>query len=146
MSESRETSRPLDLSLFGDEHVRRYEETDGAEGYIWNGAPTLILTTTGRKSGQPRKSALIYGQDGDTYLLIASQGGAPKHPLWYLNLRDNPEVELQVLGDKFSARARTATPEEKPRLWKIMTESWPSYDIYQTRTEREIPLVVLERM
>lgn len=146
MSENRETSRPLDLSLYGDEHVKRYEETDGAEGYIWNGAPTLVLTTKGRKSGQPRKSALIYGQDGDNYLLIASQGGAPKHPLWYLNLRDNPDVELQVLGDKFSARARTATPEEKPRLWKIMTESWPSYDIYQTRTEREIPLVVLERM
>jgi deazaflavin-dependent oxidoreductase (nitroreductase family) len=146
MTDSREARSALDLSLFGDAHVERYEATDGAEGYIWNGAPTLVLTTTGRKSGQPRKSALIFGKDGDNFLLIASQGGAPKHPMWYLNLRDNPEVELQVLGDKFRAHARTATPDEKPRLWKIMTESWPSYDAYQTRTERDIPLVVLERI
>lgn len=146
MTDNREARSALDLSLFGDAHVERYEATDGAEGYIWNGAPTLVLTTTGRKSGQPRKSALIFGTDGDNFLLIASQGGAPKHPMWYLNLRDNPEVELQVLGDKFRAHARTATPDEKPRLWKIMTESWPSYDDYQTRTERDIPLVVLERI
>ena len=146
MTDNREARSALDLSLFGDAHVERYEATDGAEGYIWNGAPTLVLTTTGRKSGQPRKSALIFGTDGDNFLLIASQGGAPKHPMWYLNLRDNPEVELQVLGDKFRAHARTATPDEKPRLWKIMTESWPSYDVYQTRTERDIPLVVLERI
>ena len=146
MTDNREARSALDLSLFGDAHVERYEATDGAEGYIWNGAPTLVLTTTGRKSGQPRKSALIFGSDGDNFLLIASQGGAPKHPMWYLNLRDNPEVELQVLGDKFRAHARTATPDEKPRLWKIMTESWPSYDDYQTRTERDIPLDVLERI
>jgi deazaflavin-dependent oxidoreductase (nitroreductase family) len=136
----------LDLSLFGDEHVRRYEESDGAEGYMWNGAPCAILTTTGRKSGAPRKSALIVGQDGDNYLLIASQGGAPTHPKWFLNLRDNPDVELQVKGDKFAARARIATPDEKPRLWKIMTKDWPSYDDYQGRTERDIPLVVIERV
>ena len=136
----------LDLSLFGDEHVRRYEETDGAEGYIWNGAPCAILTTIGRKSGAARKSALIFGQDGDDYLLIGSQGGAPTHPKWFLNLRDNPDVELQVKGDKFRARARIATPDEKPRLWKIMTKDWPSYDDYQTRTERDIPLVVIERV
>ena len=146
MTDNREARSALDLSLFGDAHVERYEATDGAEGYIWNGAPTLVLTTTGRKSGRPRKSALIFGKDGDNFLLIASQGGAPKHPMWYLNLRDNPDVELQVLGDKFRAHARTATPDEKPRLWKIMTESWPSYDAYQMRTERDIPLVVLERI
>jgi len=136
----------LDLSLYGDEHVRRYEETDGAEGYVWNGAPCAILTTTGRKSGEPRKSALIFGQDGDDYLLIGSQGGAPTHPKWFLNLRDNPDVVLQVKGDKFAGRARIATPEEKARLWKIMTKDWPSYDDYQTRTERDIPLVVIERV
>jgi deazaflavin-dependent oxidoreductase (nitroreductase family) len=136
----------LDLSLFGDEHVRRYEETDGAEGYVWNGAPCAILTTTGRKSGAPRKSALIFGQDGDRYLLVASQGGAPTHPKWFLNLRDNPDVELQVKGDKFAGRARIATPDEKPRLWKTMTKHWPSYDDYQARTERDIPLVVIERV
>ena len=102
MSETPSPRPDLDLSLFGDEHVRRYEETDGAEGYIWNGAPCAVLTTTGRKSGATRKSALIFGQDGDKYLLVGSQGGAPKHPMWYLNLRDNPDVELQVKGDKFA--------------------------------------------
>jgi deazaflavin-dependent oxidoreductase (nitroreductase family) len=136
----------LDLSLFGDEHIRRYEETDGEVGYIWNGAPCAILTTIGRKSGAPRKSALIFGQDGDTYLLVGSQGGAPKHPMWYLNLRDNPDVELQVKGDKFAGRARLANADEKPRLWNIMLEHWPYYDDYQARTERDIPLVVIERV
>ena len=145
MAESTEPRSTLDLSLYGAEHIRVYEETDGAEGYIWNGAPCAILTTTGRKSGEQRKSALIFGQDGDDYLLIASQGGSPKHPMWFLNLRDNPDVELQVKGDKFRARAHIATPDEKPRLWKIMTKGWPSYDTYQTRTERDIPLVVIER-
>ena len=74
---------------------------------------------------------MIYGQDGDNYLLVGSQGGAPKHPMWYLNLRDNPDVELQVKGDKFAGRARLATDDEKPRLWKIMLEHWPYYDDYQ---------------
>ena len=146
MTETPNPRPQLDLSLFGDEHVRRYEETDGAEGYIWNGAPCAILTTTGRKSGTPRKSALIFGQDGDNYLLIGSQGGAPTHPMWFLNLRDNPDVEFQVKADKFAGRARIATPDEKPRLWRIMTEHWPSYDDYQLRTGRDIPLVVIERV
>ena len=136
MTETPDPRPELDLSLFGDEHVRRYEETNGAEGYTWNGAPIAILTTTGRK---------IFGQDGDTYLLVASKGGAPSHPAWYLNLRDNPDVELQVKGDKFSGRARLATPDEKHRLWQIMLEHWPYYDDYQARTERDIPVVVIER-
>lgn len=137
--------QPLDLSLFGDAHVARYEETNGAEGYIWNGAPCLVLTTKGSKSDETRKHALIYGQDGDTYLIVASVGGAPKHPQWYRNLSANPAVQVQVLGDSFAATARTATPDEKTRLWKIMTEIWPSYDAYQERTERDIPVVILER-
>ncbi len=131
--------------LFGDEHVKRYEETDGKEGHDWEGTQTLILTTTGRKSGEPRPMALIYGQHGDDYLVVASKGGAPQHPAWYLNLNANPDVEVQVWGDKFNARARTATPEEKQELWPIMTKEWPSYDEYQKKTDREIPLVVLER-
>ncbi|MEX1008761.1 MAG: nitroreductase family deazaflavin-dependent oxidoreductase [Acidimicrobiia bacterium] len=137
--------QPLDLSLFGDAHVARYEETDGAEGHIWNGAPCLVLTTKASKSGETRKHALIYGQDGDTYLIVGSVGGAPRHPQWYRNLSANPEVHVQVLGDRFPATARTATPEEKARLWATMTEVWPSYDTYQSRTEREIPVVILER-
>lgn len=131
--------------LFGQEHVDRYRATDGEEGHEWQGTHTLILTTKGRHSGEQRSTPLIYGQHGDDYLVVASKGGAPKHPGWYLNLSENPEVEVQVKGDRFSARARTATPEEKPELWKIMTEQWPAYDEYQQRSDREIPVVVLER-
>jgi deazaflavin-dependent oxidoreductase (nitroreductase family) len=132
--------------LFGDEHVRRYEETDGAEGHEWQGTTTLILTTTGRKSGKERRSPLIYQQHGDDYLVVASKGGADAPPDWYLNLVAHPEVKVQVKGDKFTARARTATPEEKPEMWEIMAKTWPAYNEYQQKTTREIPVVVLERV
>ena len=135
-----------DLSLFGDDHVRAYEESDGDVGYIWNGAPILVLTTTGASSGKTRKHALIYGLDGDDVLLIASQGGAPVNPYWYRNLDANPNVGIQILDDRFDGRARTATPEEKARLWPTMTELWPAYDDYQAATERDIPLVIIERV
>ena len=131
--------------LYGPEHVERYRASDGEEGHDWQGTHTLLLTTTGRKSGEQRTTPLIYGTHGDDYLVVASQGGAPKHPAWYLNLSEDPQVEVQVEGDRFKARARTATPEEKPELWKIMTSEWPDYDAYQERTDREIPVVVLER-
>jgi len=134
----------LDLSLFGDEHVRRYRETDGEVGFLWNGAPCLVLTTA-RKSGEARDTALIFGQDGDAFLLVASKGGAPEHPSWYKDLAARPEVELQVRGDRFPAIARTASAEEKARLWPVMTAVWPSYDDYQANTDRDIPIVVIER-
>lgn len=134
-----------DLGLLGDEHVRRYEETDGREGHDWNGASCLVLTTTGRRTGEPRKLPLIYGRDDERYLVVASKGGAPNHPFWYLNIVDNPEVEVQVLAERFRAVTSSASGKEKRRLWKIMTETWPNYDVYATRTERAIPLVVLER-
>jgi deazaflavin-dependent oxidoreductase (nitroreductase family) len=127
------------------EHVQRYIETNGEDGHIWKGAPTLILTTLGRRSGKPRRLALIYGQDGDRYIVVASKGGAEKHPEWYLNLRDNPEVQVQVLADRFRARARTATPAEHKALWPRMAAIWPDYNKYQTRTDRQIPIVILER-
>src|SRR5215471_10953351 len=132
-----------DLALVGPEHVRRYQETSGEVGYLWNGVPILLLSTTGRRSGQPRTNALIFGRDGDDYLVVASTGGAPTHPNWYLNLTAQAEAEIQVRGDHLKVSARTASDEEKPRLWKIMTTDWPNYDVYQTRTERVIPLVVL---
>ena len=132
-----------DISLLGDEHIRRYRETDGEVGYLWNGATALLLTTTGRTTGQPRTQPLIFASDGDDYLVVASMGGAPKHPSWYLNLVDNPDAEVQVKGDIIPVRAHTATDDEKPRLWKIVTEQWPNYDVYQTRTDRQIPVVVL---
>jgi deazaflavin-dependent oxidoreductase (nitroreductase family) len=135
--------RPPDISLVGTEHVRRYQETDGDVGYEWNGVWTLLLTTTGRRSGQPRTNALIFARDGNDYLIIASMGGAPDHPQWYLNLQAAPEAEIQVRGDHVPVVARTATALEKPRLWKVMTGIWPNYDTYQSRTDRDIPLVVL---
>ena len=133
------------MPLYGQEHIDRYVATDGDEGHDWQGTQTLILTTTGRRSGQSRPHALIYGRHGDDYLVVASKGGAPKHPAWYLNLEANPDVEVQVKGDKMRARARTATPEEKQRLWPIVTNEWPDYDRYQARTDRAIPVVILER-
>ena len=131
--------------LHGPEHVRSYRETDGEVGHDWRkGSSVLLLTTTGRRSGEPRATPLIYGRRGDDYLVVASKGGSPEPPAWYVNLREQPDVEVQVLGERFPARARTATAEEKPELWQEMVRHWPDYDSYQRRTDREIPVVVLE--
>ncbi|HUR72702.1 MAG TPA: nitroreductase family deazaflavin-dependent oxidoreductase [Sporichthya sp.] len=125
------------------EHIERYVATGGEEGHEWRGVPTLLLTTTGRRTGQRRRTALIYGQDGEDFVLVASQGGAPRHPAWYLNLTAHPDVEVQV-GDKvFSATARTADPATRARLWPRMVEIWPDYAEYVKKTDREIPVVVL---
>jgi deazaflavin-dependent oxidoreductase (nitroreductase family) len=132
--------------LFGPEHVRAYRETDGELGHDWRDAQVLLLTTSGRNSGEQRTTPLIYGRSGDDYLVVASHGGSPTPPGWFLNLSEQPEVEVQVLGDRFKARARTATAEEKPAMWHEMVGHWPPYDDYQQRTEREIPVVVLERI
>jgi deazaflavin-dependent oxidoreductase (nitroreductase family) len=132
--------------LYGAEHVRRYLETDGDVGYRWrNGAPILILTTRGRKSGEERLRPLIFGEEDGRYVVVASQGGAPTHPDWYLNLSADPDVHVQIKGDRFGARARTAEGEERDRLWRTMAEIWPPYDEYHGRTDRTIPVVVLER-
>ncbi len=128
------------------EHVRRYVETNGEDGYWWRGAPTLILTTLGRRSGKARRLALIYGEDNGRYIIVASKGGSDTHPEWYLNLRENPDVMVQVRDDRFRAKARTATPDEHKALWPRMEEIWPDYDKYQQKTNREIPLVILERV
>jgi len=135
----------LDLSLFGDEHVRQYEDTDGEVGYLWNGAPCLVLTTTGRKTGATRKIPIIFGTDGDDVILIGSQGGAPTHPNWYLNLVADPHGRVQIKGDRYDVVATTVEGPERERLWKVMTDIWPSYDTYQTRTDRVIPVVRLAR-
>ena len=129
-----------------EDHVRRYLESDGEDGHIWNGVPTLLLTTTGRRSGRSFTTPLIYGRHGDHYVIVASKGGAPRHPDWYMNLSENPEVGVQVAADRFTARARTAGPDEKPEVWATMAEIWPEYDLYQTRTSRLIPVVILERV
>jgi len=132
-----------DYSLFGDEHVRQYEATGGKVGHDWNGADCLVLHTTGRKSGQTRKFALIYGRDGDDYVLVASKGGAPEHPGWYQNLVAHPDVTIQVRDEILPVRARTGTPADKRRVWSLMTAQWPDYDKYQAATKRDIPVVLL---
>jgi deazaflavin-dependent oxidoreductase (nitroreductase family) len=131
--------------LFGQEHVECYRATDGAEGHEWQGTQTLLLTTTGRKSGEQRTTPLIYAPEGDSFVIVASKGGSDEPPAWYLNLSEEPEVEVQVKADRFRARARTASAEEKPALWEKMVGEWPAYDEYQRKTDREIPVVVLER-
>jgi len=134
------------MTLYGDEHVRRYQETDGAEGYEWrNGTTILLLTTTGRKSGEPRVHPLIYRDWDGAQLVVASKGGAPESPGWFRNLQADPNVQVQIRGERFAARARSATPDEKPAMWRHMTEVWPDYDAYQSKTDREIAVVVLER-
>jgi deazaflavin-dependent oxidoreductase (nitroreductase family) len=134
------------------DHVRRYRESNGADGHLWDSTvaggpgpvPTLLLTTTGRKSKRRLVLPLIYGKAGKGYAIVASKGGAPAHPAWYLNLRDDPDVEVQVAAAKFAATARIAQGAERATLWKQMAAIYPPYDDYQRRTTREIPVVVLE--
>jgi deazaflavin-dependent oxidoreductase (nitroreductase family) len=132
-------------ALFGKDHIERYQATGGMEGHRWNNTQTLLLTTTGRKSGEPRVSPLIYDLHRGDYIVVASKGGSDQHPAWYLNIEANPEVEVQVWGDRFKAHARTATPEEREEIWPKMAAEWPDYDNYQRKTDREIPIVILER-
>ena len=126
------------------EQVRQYEDTGGREGGELEGAPCVILTTRGRRSGSLRKTPLIRVADGDRYAVIASMGGAPHHPVWYLNLLAEPHVELQDGPVRRDYRARVAEGDEKREWWDRALEVWPSYDEYQAKTEREIPLVVLD--
>ncbi len=134
-----------DDELFGAEHVRVYRETDGARGYRWRGATILLLTTTGRSSGEERTTPLIHRTDNGRWIVIASKGGAPEHPAWYLNLEADPEATIQVEADVVPVVATTAEGEERSRLWSMMNEVWPAYDEYQAKTDREIPVVVLSR-
>lgn len=125
-------------------HIDEYVSSDGEQGHRWRGVETLLLTTRGRKTGKLRRTALIYGTDGDDYVVVASKGGAPNHPSWYLNLVADPDVSIQVGPDVMEGTARTAHGEERARLWAKMAEIWPDYEKYRERTEREIPVVVIE--
>ena len=136
-----------DEDLFGQEHVRVYRETDGERGYKWKrGTDILLLTTKGSQSGEERTTPLIHRTDGDRWVIVASKGGTPDHPSWFKNIEAAPDaVEIQVKADRFPVRASVAEGEDRERLWKHMTEVWPDYDDYQEKTDREIPVVVLER-
>ncbi len=125
-------------------HIDDYVQTEGKSGKRWKGTDTLLLTTRGRKSSKLRRSALIYTQDGPNYVVVASKGGAPQHPAWYLNLSADPNVSVQVGADHHRGKARTVTGQERARLWNQMTGIWPSYEDYQVKTDREIPVVIIE--
>ena len=134
-----------DDDLFGARHVRAYRDSDGEHGYHWRGTTILLLSTKGSSTGKERTMPLIHRQDDGRWVVVASKGGAPDHPAWYKNLQAHPDAVIQVKGDVLPVRARTAEGEERGRLWQLMTEVWPAYDDYQKRTDREIPVVVLER-
>jgi len=136
---------PADDDLFGQEHVRVYRQTGGERGYHWRGTTILLLTTTGRSSGQERTTPLIHQTDGDRWVVVASKGGAPDHPDWYKNLRSNPEATIQVKAEQIPVRAQTAEGDDRERLWRLMTSTWPAYDDYQRKTARQIPVVAFER-
>jgi deazaflavin-dependent oxidoreductase (nitroreductase family) len=136
---------PGDDDLFGQEHVRAYRESGGERGYHWRGTTILLLTTTGSVSNEQRTTPLIHRTDGDSWVVVASKGGAPDHPSWYKNLEAHPKAEIQVKDERIPVRVRTAEGEERERLWRLMTEVWPAYDEYQQKTDREIPVVVFER-
>ena len=125
--------------------MRVYRETGGEHGYHWRGTTILLLTTEGRRSGEQRTTPLIHLTDGDRWVVVASKGGAPDHPAWFENLIANPEATIEVKDETVEIRAAPAEGAERARLWSLMTEVWPAYDEYQTRTDREIPVVVLSR-
>jgi len=152
MSENNAASGKREVSQWITDHLRQYQQSP-AQGHLWDATafgghantPTLLLTTTGRRSGKQLTMPLIYGMDGDRYVIVASKGGAPDHPAWYLNLQSTPHAQVQVIDQKFSVIAHTATGAERERLWKMMSLIYPPYPSYQARTEREIPVVVLEK-
>ena len=134
-----------DDELFGAEHVRAYRESAGEHGYHWRGTTILLLTTTGRSSGEPRTTPLLHRTDAERWVLVASKGGAPENPGWYENLKADPQATIEVLGEEIPVLASTASGDERARLWSLMAEVWPAYDDYQGKTDREIPVVVLTR-
>ena len=138
-------NQPRQLADWMVEHMENYLATNGEDGHVWRGVPTLLLTTTGRRTGRSLMLPLIYGTHGDHYVIVASKGGNPKHPGWYVNLVAEPTVQVQVGAERFTARARTAAGDERAALWDQMADVWPPYNEYQTKTERQIPVVVLER-
>jgi deazaflavin-dependent oxidoreductase (nitroreductase family) len=149
-----EPNKPSELPSWIKDHISRYVATNGEDGYMWDASlgggkgfvPTLLLTTTGRKSGRALTLPLIFGRSGSDYVVVASKGGAPAHPAWYLNLEANPLVQVQVKADKFAARAHTADARERVALWPMMVEIYSPYEHYQAKTDRQIPVVVLTRV
>lgn len=124
------------------DHIRNYVESNGADGHIWRGVPTLLLTTKGHQSGLLRRTALIYGRDGDDYVIVASKGGAPTDPQWYTNLKKESAVTIQVGANILSGMASTyALDANREKVWQSMVAIWPGFAEYKEKTTRQIPLV-----
>jgi deazaflavin-dependent oxidoreductase (nitroreductase family) len=148
-----EPSGSNELPAWIQDHLARYLATNGEDGYLWDASlgggkgmiPTLLLTTVGRKSARHLTLPLIFGRSGADYVVVASKGGAPAHPAWYLNLEANPQVQVQVKADRFTAHAHTAAAEERAALWPMMVGIYGPYADYQKKTDRQIPVVVLQR-
>lgn len=145
MSENDSTSNPEDILGFMKDHIRRYLATDGEDGHNMNGNPCLVITTVGKKSGEPRQAAVIYGKDGDRHVVIASKGGSDVSPAWYTNMAALGGAIIQVGAERMAVSMRVAEGEERERLWKLMADIFPTYNDYQQKTARQIPVVVLER-
>ncbi|MDI5967454.1 nitroreductase family deazaflavin-dependent oxidoreductase [Streptomyces sp. SL13] len=127
------------------QQAETYESSGGTEGTDMQGAPCLLLDYQGRSSGVWHRTVLIYGRDGDDYLIVASKGGAPEHPQWYRNISVNEQVHLRVGTERFAARAETLSAEDRQRVWPHLVEVFAPYDEYQRKTDREIPVVRLTR-
>ncbi len=144
MSRTQQRMMRVLAKLAGGFHVWLYRASDGRLGGSFpGGAPVLLLTTRGRKSGKPRTSPLLFVRDGDKLVVVASKGGAPSHPAWYLNLSANPEVEAQLGGERHKMLAQTASAEQKANYWPRLRAVYPGYRDYQDRTKRDIPVVIL---
>lgn len=145
---------PENMPKWMADHMRRYLETNGADGHLWDSTPvggpgplpTLLLTTLGRRSGEHQTLPLLYGHTDKGFVIIGSKGGAPKHPGWYLNLQANPKAHVQVAAEHHDCVARLTTGEERTRLWKQMAEMYPPFTDYQAKTDREIPVIALDKV
>lgn len=127
------------------DHIQRYRETNGVDGHEFGGCYCLLLDTIGRKSGETRTVAVVYGQSGDDFIIIGSKGGSPTPPQWYLNLMASPSVNIQVKDKHYSVEARLASDTERPALWSIMTEAFADFNDYEKKLGRQLPVIVLSR-
>jgi deazaflavin-dependent oxidoreductase (nitroreductase family) len=133
-----------DILGFMKDHIKRYLASNGEDGHLMNGFPCLVLTTTGKKSGEPRQAAVIYGKHNNSYVIIASKGGSDTAPAWFVNLQANPRAFIQVKDKKMNVVMRVAEGEEHNKLWAMMAKIFPDYLDYQKKTARRIPVVILD--
>ena len=134
------------LNDFNEKIIDEFRSNGGKVGGAFEGSPLLLLQTTGAKTGRTRVKPLVYRRDGDRLVVFGTKGGSPTHPEWYHNVRANPRVTVEVGSDRFEADAKVAPPDERDRLWRLQTQDVPVFADYQKRTDRTIPVVILERV